>query len=103
VPTLDALYSLQSLIRTRDGQPGNGIWNHGRFSDPDFDRVIDAVKLETNVEARRKLIDEFNKLYHERVPHLPLHHQVIPWAMRSNVELVHSPLNQLEVKWVKVN
>jgi peptide/nickel transport system substrate-binding protein len=103
VPTLDALYSLQSLIRTRDGQPGNGIWNHGRFSDPDFDRVIDAVKLETNVAARNKLIDEFNKLYHERVPHLPLHHQVIPWAMRSNVELVHSPLNQLEVKWVKVN
>jgi hypothetical protein len=28
---------------------------------------------------------------------------VIPWAMRSNVDLVHSPLNQLEVKWVKVN
>ncbi len=103
VPTYDALYSIQALIRTRDGQPGNGSWNHGRFSDPDFDKVIDAVKLETNQDARRRLIAEFNKLYHERIPHIPLHHQVIPWATRSNIDLVHRADNQLEVKWVKVN
>jgi peptide/nickel transport system substrate-binding protein len=103
VPTYDALYSLQALIRTRDGSPGNGTWNHGRFSDPDFDKVIDAVKLETNADARRKLIADFNKLYFERVPHIPLHHQVIPWAMRANVDVVHRADNQLEVKWVKVN
>jgi peptide/nickel transport system substrate-binding protein len=103
VPTYDALYSIQALIRTRDGQPGNGSWNHGRFSDPDFDRVIDKVKTELDQDARRKLIGEFNKLYHERVPHIPLHHQMIPWATRSNIDLVHRADNQLEVKWVKVN
>jgi peptide/nickel transport system substrate-binding protein len=103
VPTYDALYSLQSLLRTRDGQPGNGIWNHGRFSDPDFDRLIDRVKLETNANTRRGYIAELNKLIHERAPIIPLHHQMIPWAMRANIDVVHRADNQLEVKWVRVN
>jgi peptide/nickel transport system substrate-binding protein len=103
VPTYDALYSLQALLRTKDGQPGNGTWNHGRFSDPDFDALIDKIKLEVNADARRALIAQVNKLYHDRIPHIPLHHQVIPWAMRSNIDVVHRADNQLEVKWVKVN
>ncbi len=103
VPTYDALYSLQALLRTKDGQPGNGTWNHGRFSDPDFDALIDKIKLEANADARRALIAQVNKLYHDRIPHIPLHHQVIPWAMRSNIDVVHRADNQLEVKWVKVN
>ena len=35
------------------------------------------------------------------VGHLPLHFQVIPWAMRSNVTVVHRADNRLTVKWVK--
>ena len=36
------------------------------------------------------------------VGHIPLHYQVIPWAMRSNVTVVHRADNRLTVKWVKV-
>ena len=35
--------------------------------------------------------------------HIPLHNQVIPWAMRSNVELVHRADNRVQTRWVKVN
>jgi peptide/nickel transport system substrate-binding protein len=34
--------------------------------------------------------------------HVPLHFQLIPWAMRSNVSVVHRADNFLTVKWVKV-
>jgi peptide/nickel transport system substrate-binding protein len=37
------------------------------------------------------------------VGHIPLHHQIIPWAMRSNVSAVHRADNRLTVRWVKVN
>ena len=29
------------------------------------------------------------RIYREDVPHLPLHHQIRPWAMRKNVDTVH--------------
>jgi peptide/nickel transport system substrate-binding protein len=31
-----------------------------------------------------------------------LHFQMIPWAMRSNVTVVHRADNRLTVKWVRV-
>ena len=33
---------------------------------------------------------------------LPLHRQVIPWAARSNVGVVHRPDNWFEVAWVTI-
>jgi len=42
------------------------------------------------------------QLHAADVGHIPLHHQVIPWAMRSNVTVVHRADNRLTVKWVKI-
>jgi peptide/nickel transport system substrate-binding protein len=36
------------------------------------------------------------------VHHIPLHRQVIPWAMRSNVTAVHRADNWLEWRWMTV-
>ena len=33
---------------------------------------------------------------------IPLHRQVIPWAARSNIEVVHRADNWFEVQWVKI-
>jgi peptide/nickel transport system substrate-binding protein len=33
---------------------------------------------------------------------LPLHRQVIPWAARSNVRVVHRADNWVEVSWANV-
>jgi hypothetical protein len=38
----------------------------------------------------------------EQLHHIPLHRQVIPWAMRSNVTAVHRADNWLEWRWVTV-
>ncbi len=102
VPTLDALYSFQSLLRTRDGQPGNGIWNHGRYSNPRMDALIDRMVTESG-EARAATIREALRLYREDVPHIPLHHQMIPWAMRGNVTIPHMANNQPYFRWARMN
>jgi peptide/nickel transport system substrate-binding protein len=36
------------------------------------------------------------------VLHIPLHLQVIPWAAKSNVQVVHRADNWLETSWVKI-
>ena len=43
------------------------------------------------------------KEFKDSVHTLPLHRQVIPWAMRNNVHVVHRPDNWLEVQWVRVD
>ena len=102
VPTLDALYSFQSLLATRNGAQGDGIWNYGRYSNPQMDALIQRMKVETG-EARQATIREALRLYREDVPHIPLHHQMIPWAMRGTLSIPHMANNQPYFRWAVVN
>jgi peptide/nickel transport system substrate-binding protein len=101
VPTLDALYSFQSLLASRNGDQGDGIWNYGRYSNPRMDALVQRMKTDTG-EARQAAIAEALKLYREDLPHIPLHHQMIPWAMRSNIQIPHMANNQPYFRWVVV-
>ena len=102
VPTLDALYSFQSLLATRNGAQGDGIWNYGRYSNPQMDALIQRMKVETG-DARQATIREALRLYREDVPHIPLHHQAIPWAMRSTLAIPHMANNQPYFRWAVMN
>jgi peptide/nickel transport system substrate-binding protein len=102
VPTFDALYSLQSLARTI-GKDGDGNFNLGRVSNPAFDKLVDAMKSEMDPKKRNQLIAEALMLHNKEVMHIPLHNQVIPWAMRKNVNVVHRADNRLEMRWVKID
>jgi peptide/nickel transport system substrate-binding protein len=102
VPTFDALYSLQSLARTL-GKEGDGNFNLGRVSNPAFDKLVDAMKSETDQKKRNQLIADALMLHNKEVMHIVLHNQVIPWAMRKNVTVVHRADNRLEMRWVKVD
>jgi peptide/nickel transport system substrate-binding protein len=48
-------------------------------------------------------IREALRIYREDVPHIPLHHQMIPWAMRSNIQIPHAANNQPYFRWMTVN
>jgi peptide/nickel transport system substrate-binding protein len=37
------------------------------------------------------------------VSHIPLHNQVIPWAVKKNIDMVHRADNRIEMRLVKVN
>ena len=102
VPTLDALYSFQSLLHTRSAAQGDGIWNFGRYSDPRMDALIDRMKTETG-PARQAAIRDALRLHREDVPQIPLHHQMIPWAMRTNVSIPHAANNQPYFRWAVMN
>ena len=103
MPTLDALYSLQSLVMSRTGRPGDGIWNYGRYSNPRMDALIEQIKNEGDKEKRDALIRDALVIYREDVPHIPLHHQMIPWATRTGFTIPHMANNQPMFRWMKVN
>ncbi|MBA3593077.1 MAG: ABC transporter substrate-binding protein [Polaromonas sp.] len=102
VPTFDALYSLQSLTRSV-GTGGDGNYNVGRYSNPRMDIVVDRVKTETDLPVRNRFLTEGLQLSNDTVSHLPLHNQIIPWAMKKNIEVTHRADNRLDWRLIKVN
>ncbi len=102
VPTFDAFYSLDALVRTR-GQDGGGEFNLGRYSNPRADALIARIKAEPDAAARKQLMAQALQLVKDDVAYIPLHDQVIPWAARKNVELVHRADNRVDMRLVKVN
>jgi peptide/nickel transport system substrate-binding protein len=102
VPTFDALYSLQSLTRSV-GTGGDGNYNLGRYNNTRMDYIVDRAKTETDLPVRNRLLTEGLQLSNDTVSHIPLHNQVIPWAMKKNVDVVHRPDNRLDWTLIKVN
>ena len=102
VPTFDALYSLQSLTRTV-GTGGDGNYNVGRYSNQRLDYVVDRIKVETDLPVRNRFLTEGLQISNETVSHIPLHNQIIPWAMKKNVDVVHRADNRLDWRLIKVN
>jgi peptide/nickel transport system substrate-binding protein len=102
VPTFDALYSLQSLTRSV-GTGGDGNYNVGRYKNERMDIVVDRVKSETDLPVRNRFLTEGLQLSNDTVSHIPLHNQIIPWAMKKSVEVTHRADNRLDWRLIKVN
>ena len=101
VPTFDSLYTLLSIVRTK-GTGGDGEQNYAGYSNPKVDALIDQLKTEGDFAKRAALTREALLLHQADVGHIPLHHQIIPWAMRKSVTTVHTPTNRVLAKWTKI-
>ena len=82
---------------------GDGNYNVGRYSNQRMDYLVDRIKAETDAPVRARMLTEALQLSNDTVSHIPLHDQVIPWAMKKNVELVHRADNRVDMRLVKVN
>ena len=101
VATYDAQYTLQSIVRTRTtGADGN--FNFSKVSDPTLDRLVDAMKTETDVAKRNGMIREALLRTRDEVLTIPLHHQVRPWAMKSGVTTVHRSDDRPESRFATI-
>ncbi|HRD83936.1 MAG TPA: ABC transporter substrate-binding protein [Rubrivivax sp.] len=101
VATYDALYTLQSLVRTRSGG-ADGNFNFSRVSDPALDRLIDAMKSETDVAKRNGLIRDALVRTRDEMLTIPLHHQMRPWAMKPGVTTIHRSDDRPEARFTSV-
>jgi peptide/nickel transport system substrate-binding protein len=97
----DAIFILQPVLSTWNGK-GDGDYNYGRYSNPKLDALTAKIKVELDPEARLRLIHDAITAQSVEINHLPLHRQVIPWATRSSVSIVHRADNNVIPYWVKM-
>ncbi len=92
VTTLDSEYVFRYLINTR--QEASGHWNHANFSNAKVDGLISSIQQELDVSKRDGMIREVWEIVLDDVTYLPIHHQVINWAMAKNVDIPIHSLNE---------
>jgi peptide/nickel transport system substrate-binding protein len=98
----DPGFTLMPVLHSFDGK-GKGDFNSGRYRDEALDRLIDASAAEMDPARRRGLMLEAFQRIRQGILTIPLHRQVIPWAVRANVKVVHRPDNVIEHLWVRVD
>jgi peptide/nickel transport system substrate-binding protein len=97
----DAIFTLKPIMRSRDGK-GSGDSNYGDAKNVDLDVLIDKIEGNMNTAERQQQINAAVKIMHDEVHVIPLHRQVIPWASRKNVNVIHRPNNLVDIHWVTI-
>jgi peptide/nickel transport system substrate-binding protein len=98
VPTFDSEYIFSFLFHTRDAK--HGSWNALRLSDPELDKKIEGLSSETDTAKRNAAIAEIWKRVQDETYYLPVHHQMLAYAMKNNLEVPVDPENQPKLKYV---
>ena len=97
----DAETTLTPVMRF-PAEGGIGLYNWGRVRNEKFETAAIAQNQEPDAKRREELVKAALREYKTQVHLIPLHRQVVPWAARSNLELVHRADNWLEVPWVTI-
>ena len=97
----DAETTLTPVLRN-PGDKGVGFYNYGKAKNDKADALAAQSSVEPDPKKREALVKAALTEFKENVIVIPLHRQVIPWAARSNVNVVHRADNWFEVQWVTV-
>jgi len=97
----DAESILTPVFRNR-GERGVGNYNYGNWRNDKFDQLAAQSSVEPDPKKREQLIKAALTEFKEQVHVIPLHRQMIPWAARSTVSVVHRADNWLEMSWVTI-
>jgi peptide/nickel transport system substrate-binding protein len=78
------------------------------YSNPRVDELIAKIDAEMVTYARDAMIEEVWKIVLRDLAYIPLHHQLIVWAMRDNLDLPVFPFNlplfrEVRLKPTKIN
>ncbi|HKW81467.1 MAG TPA: ABC transporter substrate-binding protein [Casimicrobiaceae bacterium] len=100
-PGTDAWPMLNATVHSHDGQ-GSGTFNGGRYANPRLDRVIEAIRVEPDLDRRRQRVTEALAIMHADLPLIPLYRRKLTWVMRPEVHVAQWPNDVLELRFVRI-
>ena len=100
VPTYDSAYIFDYLVHTR-GKNGRGSANATGFSDPALDARIASLSSESDAARRQETVAQIWQAVQREGIYIPLHNQVVNYAMRPELDVPVSSENTIFFKWVR--
>ncbi len=91
---------LYTVMSTPSGAQGQ--WNFGAYSNPKLDALTVRIQSELNDTQRNAMIKEAFDLHAADVGHVPLHQQMLGWAMKKNITAYQRADGFMLYKWMSV-
>jgi peptide/nickel transport system substrate-binding protein len=101
VPTYDSEYIFNFLVHGRESDIGT--WNGTGFDNDALDAKIKSLASNTDLDARNADIAAIWRVVQDEQLYIPIHHQVLNWAMGNDVGIEVDPENQPMIKHASVN
>lgn len=101
IPPMDSEYIFNFLYHTRGAERGS--WNNTRYSNPEVDEMIVSLASDIDPESRDATIAKLWDTVQAETLYLPVHHQVLNWGMKDNVDIGVDPEDQPKVKYISLN
>jgi peptide/nickel transport system substrate-binding protein len=98
VPTYDSDYAFSFLHHTRAGRFGS--WNATRYSNPELDKMIEGLSSEIDIAKRNASVARIWQVLQDETIYIPLHDQLLAYAMKSDLDVPVSPDNVVHMKYV---
>lgn len=94
----DAHNILFTVMATPAGAQGQ--WNFGAYSNPKLDALTARIQSELDEPKRNAMIKEAFDLHADDVGHIPLHQQMLGWAMKKNIQAYQRADGFMLYKWM---
>ena len=101
VPTYDSEYIFNFLVHGRDDKYGS--WNATRYTNDDLNAKIQSLASNTDLEARDADIAAIWQVVQDEKLYIPIHHQVLNWGLKADVDTVVEPEDSPKIKYFKLN
>jgi peptide/nickel transport system substrate-binding protein len=96
VPTLDSHYIFNFLLKS------DGGWNFTGYSNERLDALTTGMEATVDLAARDAMIAEAWEIVQGDIVYVPLHHQVITWAMKDTLELPIEAQDSPQFRWARM-
>lgn len=94
----DPFFDSAQVLRDWYATAKTNRYNASGYANPKLDELLQAIDKEVVTYARDALIEEAWRIALDDIPLLPLHHQVIVWALRDDLQL---PIDPRAIPWFK--
>lgn len=80
----DTYFNLCASVK----EGGRGKYNIGKYSNPEFDTLIDKVHTEMEPSKRQEFMKEMMLVQQKDMAQIPLHQESLVWGKRKNISVV---------------
>jgi peptide/nickel transport system substrate-binding protein len=96
VPTFDSHFVFSFLYHSRTGKMGT--YNGTRYASADLDQMIQSLSGEVDTAKRNATIAKVWSIVQDEMIYLPVHNQVVTYAMKKEWDFPVSPANFVYMK-----
>jgi peptide/nickel transport system substrate-binding protein len=101
VPTYDSEYIFNFLVHGKSDTMGS--WNGTGFNDAGLNDKIMSLASNTDLDSRNATIADIWRVVQDEQLYIPIHHQVLNWAMSDTINAEVDPNDRPMVKYMTLN